>query len=132
MPWADPDWAHDPKFATHENRKQNEDDLDANISAWTADKDAYELMRLLQSKGVPAGVVQGARELLDEDEHMRERGYYVYLDHPETGRAAYDGPPVRALRRRPAACAHRPRSSASTRSTSAKRSSASPTKTSRS
>jgi crotonobetainyl-CoA:carnitine CoA-transferase CaiB-like acyl-CoA transferase len=92
---GNPDWTHDPKFATHENRKQNEDELDASINAWTADKDAYELMHTLQSKGVPAGVVQGARELLDDDEHIRERGYYVYLDHPETGRAAYDGPPFK-------------------------------------
>jgi crotonobetainyl-CoA:carnitine CoA-transferase CaiB-like acyl-CoA transferase len=88
-----PEWA--AQFATHEARKANEDDLDAKISAWTADKDAYELMRDLQARGVPAGVVQGARELLDEDEHMRERGYYVYLDHAETGRAAYDGPPFK-------------------------------------
>lgn len=85
--------AADGKFATHESRKANEDELDAVICAWTADKDAYELMRDLQSRGVAAGVVQGAREMLDEDEHMKARGYYRYLDHVETGRAAYDGPP---------------------------------------
>jgi crotonobetainyl-CoA:carnitine CoA-transferase CaiB-like acyl-CoA transferase len=33
--------------------------------------------------------------VLDHDEHLRARGYYVYLDHPETGRAAYDGIPAR-------------------------------------
>ena len=27
--------------------------------------------------------------------HLRERGYYVYLDHPEAGRTAYDGPGFR-------------------------------------
>ncbi len=90
-----PDWAADPKFATHEARKQNEGELDANINAWTADKDAYEVMHLLQSSGVPAAVVESAREMLDYDEHLKERGYYVYLDHPEAGRSAYDGPPFR-------------------------------------
>ena len=93
MGW--PDWALDGEFATHTARKEHEDDLEANIGAWTADKDAYAVMRDLQSRGVPAGVVQGARELLDCDEHMRARGYYVYLDHAETGRAAYDGPPFK-------------------------------------
>ncbi len=44
---------------------------------------------------VPAGVVENARDMLDNDEHLKARGYYVYLDHPETGRAAYDGPPFR-------------------------------------
>lgn len=92
---GDPDWARDAKFATHSGRKEHEDELDANISAWTADKEAYTLQRDLQSRGVPAFVVQSARELLDEDEHIRERGFYVYLDHPETGRAAYDGPPFK-------------------------------------
>lgn len=90
-----PPWASDPKFATHEARKANEDELDANLSAWTADKDAYEVMHDLQARGVPAGVVQGAREMLDHDEHLKDRAYYSYLDHVETGRAAYDGPPFK-------------------------------------
>jgi benzylsuccinate CoA-transferase BbsF subunit len=33
--------------------------------------------------------------MLDRDPHMKVRGYYEYLDHPETGRAAYDGPAAR-------------------------------------
>jgi crotonobetainyl-CoA:carnitine CoA-transferase CaiB-like acyl-CoA transferase len=90
-----PEWARDPKFATFDARKQNADELDANINAWTTDKDAYDVMHDLQARGVPAGVVQTAREVLDYDDHAKERGYYVYLDHPETGRAAYDGPPFR-------------------------------------
>lgn len=90
-----PEWARAEKFSTVEGRKANEAELDQKINAWTADKDAYELMRKLQAHGVPAGVVQSARELLDFDEHIKERGYYVYLDHPETGRTAYDGPPFK-------------------------------------
>jgi benzylsuccinate CoA-transferase BbsF subunit len=49
----------------------------------------------LQARGVPAHVVESAREMLDFDEHLKARGYYVYLDHAETGRAAYDGPPAK-------------------------------------
>ena len=51
-------------------------------------------MEALQTAGVPAGVVQNAQDLLDKDQHMKARGYYWYLDHPETGRSAYDGPPM--------------------------------------
>ncbi len=86
-------WAHDAKFATLAGRKDNEAELEQQISAWTADNDAYELMEVLQRRGVPAGVVQSAREILDKDEHMKERGYYAYLQHPEAGRHAHDGPP---------------------------------------
>ena len=49
----------------------------------------------LQARGVPAGVVQNAQDILDKDPHVRERAYYQYLDHPETGRSAYDGPCAR-------------------------------------
>ncbi|HEU4760235.1 MAG TPA: CoA transferase [Dehalococcoidia bacterium] len=90
-----PDWAQEERFATLSGRKENEAELEERIGAWTADQEAYELMAALQRRGVPAGVVQSAREMLDRDEHLKERGYYVYLDHAETGRAAYDGPPFR-------------------------------------
>jgi len=90
-----PAWASDPKFANLAGRKQHEDELETKIGEWTREHTAEELMALLQSKGVPAGVVQNARDLLERDEHMKARGYYVYLDHPEAGRTAYDGPPFR-------------------------------------
>ena len=88
-----PAWTQDARFAALEGRKANEAELEANLNAWTGDRDAYDLMHRLQAAGVPAAVVQSARELLDYDEHIKARGYYVYLDHAETGRAAYDGPP---------------------------------------
>ncbi len=104
-----PAWAQDPKFASLAGRKEHEAELEAQVDAWTADKEAYELMAELQRRGVPAGVVQSAREMLDRDEHLKERGYYVYLDHPEAGRTAYDGPPFKLSKtpgrlRAPAPC----------------------------
>jgi benzylsuccinate CoA-transferase BbsF subunit len=92
---GDPGWAAEARFATLEARKENEDELEAQISAWTRQHTAEELAALLQSKGVPAGVVQNARDILDADEHLKARRYYVYLDHAEAGRCAYDGPPFR-------------------------------------
>lgn len=93
-----PEWAAGERFATFLGRKRNEDDLERNIEAWTQGIAADEALRLLQAKGVPAGIVQTAEDVLDKDEHLRERGFYQYLDHPETGRAAYDGPGFRLSR----------------------------------
>jgi benzylsuccinate CoA-transferase BbsF subunit len=56
---------------------------------------AEEVMETLQTAGVAAGAVQNARDVLENDPHLEERGYYVYLDHPEAGRTAYDGPGFR-------------------------------------
>jgi len=89
-----PDWAKDAKLSSAAGRKEHEAEIEQHVSAWTADKEARALMEELQARGVPAGVVQSAREML-ADEHLKERGYYAYLDHPETGRSAYDGPPFK-------------------------------------
>ena len=90
-----PEWTQDTRFATLAARNQQEANLDDKITEWTRERTAEDVMRTLQAHGVPAGVVQNARDLLDSDEHMKARGYYVYLDHPEAGRTAYDGPPFR-------------------------------------
>jgi crotonobetainyl-CoA:carnitine CoA-transferase CaiB-like acyl-CoA transferase len=90
-----PGWAADAKFATFEGRKQHEDELEQHITEWARERTAEDAMELLQSHGVAAGVVQTGRDVLDNDTHLKERGYYVYLDHAEAGRTAYDGPPFR-------------------------------------
>jgi benzylsuccinate CoA-transferase BbsF subunit len=90
-----PAWASDAKFATRAGRKQHENEIEAKVTEWTGERTAEEATALLQAKGIGAGVVENARDMLDSDEHLKERGYFVYLDHPETGRAAYDGPPFR-------------------------------------
>jgi len=93
-----PVWAQDAKFATLDGRKQHEDELEAKITEWTRERGAEEVMELLQSRGVAAGVVQNGRDVLDNDAHLKQRGYYVYLDHAEAGRTAYDGAPFRLLK----------------------------------
>src|SRR5205085_2820951 len=76
--------AQDRRFETRAGRKAEEDELDALVSTWTAGWRAEDLATTLQARGVPAAVVENAQDLLDRDEHSLERGYYVYLDHPET------------------------------------------------
>ncbi len=92
---GDPEWAREERFATLQGRKENENELDALIEGWTATRCAEEVMETLQAAGVPAGVVQSAQDVLENDAHLKARGHYVYLDHPEAGRTAYDGPGFR-------------------------------------
>ena len=102
-------WCRDPKFATLLGRKEHEDELERLLEEWTSARAAEEVMETLQAAGVPSAVVQTAEDVLDKDPHLKERGYYVYLDHPEAGRTAYDGPPFRLSKtpgrlRSPAPC----------------------------
>jgi crotonobetainyl-CoA:carnitine CoA-transferase CaiB-like acyl-CoA transferase len=48
----------------------------------------------LQERGVAAAPVYAAEEAL-EDEQLRDRDFYVELDHAEVGRRRYLGTPVR-------------------------------------
>jgi benzylsuccinate CoA-transferase BbsF subunit/naphthyl-2-methylsuccinate CoA transferase subunit len=88
-----PAWAKDAKFATLEARKENEEELNAYIEAWTRDKYATKLMKALVKEGVKAGLVNDARAAV-EDEHLIERDYWSYLDHPVVGSTLYNRAPI--------------------------------------
>jgi len=81
-----PSWVRDDKFSNLANRKENEDDLDRLIETWTKDKTPWEVMNLLQAKGIAAGVVETAEDLMRNDAQMKHQQYYLELDHPD-GRA---------------------------------------------
>ncbi|MBM3925128.1 MAG: CoA transferase [SAR202 cluster bacterium] len=85
-----PELAKDKRYATQESRKKHEDEIDKLISAWTHDKDAFDVMHRCQAAGVPAGVVQTCEDLFN-DPQFKHRNHYVFLDHKEIGRHAYDG-----------------------------------------
>jgi benzylsuccinate CoA-transferase BbsF subunit len=95
---GDPDWARKEKFGTLLGRKKHEDELEECLSGWTRTLPAEQLADLLQARGVPAGVIQSAEDVLDHDPHLRARQFYQYLDHPEAGHNAYDGLPQRLSR----------------------------------
>ncbi len=86
-----PEWTDDARFSTLASRLSNQDSLDRLIADWAAGQQGAEVVRRLQLAGIPAGLVQDAREML-EDPHVGERGYFVQLDHAEAGLRWYDGP----------------------------------------
>lgn len=80
-----PALAEDSRFATLEDRKSNEDELDRVVERWTIERDAYEVMERLQAQGVAAGVVQTGEDVLEHDPQLRHRNFYQRLDHPVMG-----------------------------------------------
>jgi len=69
------------------------DQLDAKLADWTKDQEAHELMALLQRAGVAAGVVQDAREVI-EDAQLKARGFLQDIDHKALGRFAHQSTPI--------------------------------------
>ncbi len=86
-----PEWGDDERFRTLADRLTNQDKLDQLIAGWAAEQDGDDLVRRLQDAGIPAGLVQDAREVI-EDEQLSERGYFAQLEHAEAGLRRYDGP----------------------------------------
>ena len=64
---GNPEWAESEKFRTSSGRYEASAELDAYISAWTADQNDYELMAECQAAGVPCGVVQNGIDLAERD-----------------------------------------------------------------
>jgi crotonobetainyl-CoA:carnitine CoA-transferase CaiB-like acyl-CoA transferase len=93
------------RFSTPEGRLRHIDDLEARLRRWTASWPARELMLTLQRGGVPAGVVQNYRQVLD-DPQLAGRDWFQTIAHPDMGSHRYNGFPWRfsrtpALVRRP-------------------------------
>jgi benzylsuccinate CoA-transferase BbsF subunit len=87
---GDPEWARDERFAEASGRLAAEDEIDARLSDWTRARSPYEVMRLLQEAGVPAGVAQRSSDLLN-DPQLAHRGFHHYMEHPEMGNIPYAG-----------------------------------------
>jgi crotonobetainyl-CoA:carnitine CoA-transferase CaiB-like acyl-CoA transferase len=87
-----PDLIADVRFATNDQRKANESELDEVIGAWTASRGHYEVMHHLQRFGVPAGAVLTTPELLAEP-HLRSREAWVQHTHPDAGTWEMEAPP---------------------------------------
>jgi crotonobetainyl-CoA:carnitine CoA-transferase CaiB-like acyl-CoA transferase len=88
-----PELTSDGRFATNEQRKANEDALDAAITERTRQREAAELMYALQARGVPAGMCQRTDDKMERDPQLRARGFYRSAPHEEVGEHRYEGLP---------------------------------------
>src|SRR5208282_3008557 len=79
-----PELAADPRFASAQSRKRNEEQLDAIITQWTSTRDRWETARLLQAAGVAAIPTLTLKDLL-EDPHLRESNFIGRLAHAKVG-----------------------------------------------
>ncbi len=93
-----PELAGDPRLAEAAGRKRHEAELDGIIAAWCETRDRWEVTGALQARGVPAFPCMSSRDIA-EDEHLRARGFFARLPHPEVGERDYIGVPWRLTRR---------------------------------
>jgi crotonobetainyl-CoA:carnitine CoA-transferase CaiB-like acyl-CoA transferase len=80
-----PELAADPRFLDHAARGANQAELDQIIAAWTRTQSLDALLELLESKGIPAGRIFRAPDML-EHEQFKARESIVETDHPVFGK----------------------------------------------
>lgn len=81
-----PAWIKDPRFATLQSRKENEDELEKVIEQWTINHSAEEVMSVMQAAGVAAGILETGKEMMEDDPQLKHRQFFSELDHPEIGK----------------------------------------------
>jgi benzylsuccinate CoA-transferase BbsF subunit len=88
------DW-NKPEFTTIDRRLALREAINRDLAVETRRWNGRALMAALQAHGVAAALVRSAGDLIHEDDQLKSRGHWVYLDHPEMGRSLYDSPPFR-------------------------------------
>jgi crotonobetainyl-CoA:carnitine CoA-transferase CaiB-like acyl-CoA transferase len=85
--------AEDSRFKTTADRLRHRNALNAVISRWTQEQDAFAVMDRLQQAGVPSGVVQTGEDLVN-DPQLQQRGFIVAVDNPRLGRVVLPNFPL--------------------------------------
>jgi crotonobetainyl-CoA:carnitine CoA-transferase CaiB-like acyl-CoA transferase len=89
-----PVWAQDDRFAAKAGRLKHQDEIDAGITEWTSTTRPRAIMSSLQERGIPAGAVLSAADVL-VDPHLREAGYFEWIERANDGGSWYTGEPIR-------------------------------------
>jgi crotonobetainyl-CoA:carnitine CoA-transferase CaiB-like acyl-CoA transferase len=91
---GDPSWAGVPELDTAAGRCAAREELDERLGEWTAGRDARDVMTVLQTARVPAGVLLHPRTLVD-DPHFCARRFVRPIEQPGCGEVLLDGPAFR-------------------------------------
>lgn len=89
-----PELSSDERFATMAARKQNETELDAILEAWIRQRDRDWMANEFSKAGLAAAPSRDGRDIY-ADPHLRDRGSFIAVDHPELGELEFLNSPWR-------------------------------------
>ena len=81
----------DSRFASRAGRMEHWEELHSLVAPKLAQWTNLDLMRETMARGLVVGLVQTPTQVV-ESPHLEERGFFVELEHPETGALKYPGP----------------------------------------
>jgi crotonobetainyl-CoA:carnitine CoA-transferase CaiB-like acyl-CoA transferase len=83
---GNPTWTLDDRFNTLTARMKNIEALDELINKWTIKHSAEDVMTMMQTSGIAAGIVQNADDLVNKDPQLKQRQYFWELDRAILGK----------------------------------------------
>lgn len=89
-----PELKDDPRFATPQARAEHWDEFCALLYSWLTDHTKQEIFDEAAKVRYPLAPVYTTEELVNSP-HYRERGFFVEIDHPRTGKLTYPGAPFK-------------------------------------
>lgn len=87
------DWASDPRLSSGQARADMIDELYERVAALLRERSTDAWMALLLQEDIPCAPVNSVDELLT-DEHLREVGFFMPMQHPTEGEILTTRPPV--------------------------------------
>jgi crotonobetainyl-CoA:carnitine CoA-transferase CaiB-like acyl-CoA transferase len=91
---GNPEWAEADIFHDFASRSGNWDALKPLLEDWAQDKSVQEVYHAAQARRVPFAPVSTMGDLL-QSEHLKARGFFAQLGHPQAGELQYPGAPYR-------------------------------------
>lgn len=92
---GEPDWSREEWAGTVEGRRLNFDIINAFMMEWLEDKSVDWVVKESIEHRIPASPVGVTAERIFKDEHLKERGFFVEIDHPVVGKLTYPSAPFR-------------------------------------
>lgn len=89
-----PELIDDPRLSTAEGRAEHTDELNALLYAWLAERSKQEVFDAAAEVRYPLAPVYDTEELVNNP-HYQERGFFVDIEHPRTGKLTYPGAPFK-------------------------------------
>ena len=89
---GNPEWADMELFENRLTRAANWDALKLLLQEWVQERSVEELYHAGQARRVPLAPVSTMADLLRSD-HLKTRGFFATIEHPQAGRLQYPGGP---------------------------------------
>ena len=82
------------KYKSLNERFDNQDALDQDLSSWTLNQNKFEIQSLIRSVEVPVSVVQKPQDRIETDSSTESFDLWPTITHTEIGEVRVDGNPV--------------------------------------